>query len=117
MPKFCALRLRVSAVNQAFILFSCGWLAIFLAGCAAPGTLVVHQDPDAAMRMTRVDVAGDYGLFRTGDQQPLLEFSLKEGDWIGFQRVNDGTVIWLYGVSGNIRNRLEVDKSYEWRRL
>ncbi len=69
------------------------------------------------MRMSKVTATGEYGLFRPGDQQPLLEFSLKAGDRIGFEKVNDGVVIWLYGVAGNSRNRLEVDKTYEWRKL
>ncbi len=90
---------------------------LLLAGCSSPGDLVIHQAGDAPMRTTKVTVAGDYGLFLAGDQQPLLQFPLKPGDTIGFERVNDGAVIWLYGISGNARNRLQVEKTYEWRRL
>jgi hypothetical protein len=117
-PLFNSLYLLVSAPNK-LVIFLVGYalITMFIPGCSSPGVLVIHQAPDAKMQMSKVAASGDYGLFRAGEQQPLLEFSLKAGDPIGFERQNDGIVIWLYAVAGNVRNRLEVDKAYEWRRL
>ena len=60
---------------------------------------------------------GNYGLFIPGQQQELLNFPLKKGDPLGFDRGNDGVVQWMYAVAGNSRNRLDITQTYEWRRL
>jgi hypothetical protein len=56
-------------------------------------------------------------LFIAGQQQDLFEVSLKAGDPLGFEWGDDGTVKWMYAVAGTSKNRLDVTKTYEWRRL
>jgi hypothetical protein len=92
-------------------------LLFLLVGCSSPGVLVSKQDKDTVPKIGTAPVDGDYGLFIAGQQQDLLDFPLKAGDPLGFDRGNDGVVQWLYAVAGNSRNRLDITQNYEWRRL
>jgi hypothetical protein len=90
---------------------------LMLSGCSSPGDLLLHQEANLPPKVIKVEVAGDYGLFIAGESQPLLQFSLKQGDQIGFERDAEGMVTWLRAIAGTQRTRLEIDKSYEWRKL
>jgi hypothetical protein len=92
-------------------------LMLAVAGCSSPGTLVARQDKDTVPKVGTAPVDGNYGLFIAGQSQELLDYPLKTGDPLGFDRGNDGVVQWLYAVAGNSRNRLDITQSYEWRRL
>ena len=89
---------------------------LIMSGCSSPGTLIARQEADALPKMTKVPQDGNYGLFIAGQSQELLEFPLKKDDPLGFERGEDGVIRWLYAVAGNIKNRLDVTKTYEWRR-
>jgi len=92
-------------------------LMLLLTGCSSPGVLIASQDKGAVPKVGTAPVDGDYGLFIAGQSQDLLDFQLKAGDPLGFDRGNDGIVQWLYAVAGNSRNRLDITQNYEWRRL
>ncbi len=92
-------------------------LLFVLAGCSSPGVLVSRQVEETPPKMGRVQVAGTYGLFIAGDAQDLYELPLHVDDPIGFEWGDEGLVKWIYAVGGNSRNRLDVTKTYEWRRL
>jgi hypothetical protein len=91
--------------------------AALLAGCSSPGELVSRQEGDSIPKLGTAPVDGTYGLFIAGQGQELLDFNLKQGDALGFDRSNDGVVQWMYAVAGNSRNRLDITQTYEWRRL
>jgi hypothetical protein len=89
---------------------------LLLAGCSSPGVLISRQEKDSPPKMDTAPADGNYGLFIAGQQQELLEFPLKKGDPLGFDRGDEGPVHWMYAVAGNARNRLDVTQVYEWRR-
>jgi len=97
-------------------------LAVFLpllmmTGCSSPGTLTARHEPGAVPRMAQAPEDGTYGLFIAGQMQELLSFPLKKGDPLGFEQGDDGALRWLYAVAGDVKNRLDVTQTYEWRRL
>ncbi len=92
-------------------------LLVLIAGCSSPGTLVSRQVQDSTPKVGRVTVDGTYGLFIAGESQDLYEVPLKAGDPIGFEWAEQGLVHWMYGIAGNSKNRLDVTRTYEWRRL
>jgi hypothetical protein len=92
-------------------------LALFVAGCSSPGTLMCRQEGEATPYVGKAPADGTYGLFIAGQKQDLYDVFLKTGDPLGFEWGDDGTVKWMYAVSGSMKNRLDVTKTYEWRRL
>jgi hypothetical protein len=88
-----------------------------LVGCSSPGLFISQQQGDSVPKMGTAPVDGTYGLFVAGQGQELLDFTLKQGDPLGFDRSDDGVVQWMYAVAGNSRNRLDITQNYEWRRL
>jgi hypothetical protein len=98
-----------------FTLF--GIVMALLVGCSSPGTLVLQQDGEMAPKMGKVPDNGNYGLFIAGQSQELLEYPLKKDEPLGFEWGNDDVVKWMYAVAGSAKNRLDVTKTYEWRRM
>jgi hypothetical protein len=92
-------------------------VVLLLAGCSSPGELMSRQVGEATPYVGKAPAEGPYGLFIAGQQQDLFEVSLKAGDPLGFEWGDDGTVKWMYAVAGTSKNRLDVTKTYEWRRL
>jgi hypothetical protein len=97
-------------------------LGLLTSACSSPGTLVVRQTPDLAPNMSKAPTEGSYGLFVAGAADPVVSYRLKQGDPIGFESSQGGTVgsltiTWLYAIAGHQRLRLDVDRSYEWRKL
>lgn len=91
-------------------------------GCSSPGMLLVRQAPGLAPNMGKAPADGSYGLFLVGAADPLVTYRLKRGEPIGFEISQGGTVgsmtvAWLYAVAGSQRLRLDVNQSYEWRKL
>jgi len=70
-------------------------LILLLAGCSSPGIFVSRQQGEALPKMGTAPEDGNYGLFIPGQQQELLNFPLKKGDPLGFDRGNDGVVQWM----------------------
>ena len=98
------------------------FLFVLAAGCSSPGELVQRHAPGAPVGTQAVTVPGSYGLFVAGDAEPLLRFSLRVGDRLGFESgtqpaADQLQIKWLYGIAGSSRGRLDAGKSYEWRRL
>jgi hypothetical protein len=94
---------------------ACG--LFLLAGCSSPGILVSSQVNESPPKMGKAPVDGTYGLFIAGQSQDLYDLPLKAGEPLGFEWAEDGTVKWMYAIAGISRNRLDVTKTYEWRRL
>ncbi len=99
-------------------------LLLAAAGCSSPGELAQRHEPMAPPTMGHVTVAGTYGLFVAGDGEPLFDYPLKVGDRLGFEstatpvsNADELQVVWLYGVAGPHRGRLDGRQTYEWRRL
>ena len=90
---------------------------LLIAGCSSPGEFVARQAGESAPRMGTAPQDGTYGLFIAGEGSQLYDLPLKQGDPLGFEWVDEGNVKWMYAVAGNSRNRLDVQKTYEWRRL
>lgn len=95
-------------------IFAIAWL-LMVVGCASPGVLISAQDKDSPPKMGTAPTEGNYGLFIAGQQQELMEFPLKKGDPLGFDRGDEGPVHFIFWVAGNQRNRLDVRQVYEWR--
>ena len=92
-------------------------LAVLLAGCSSPGILVSQQAGEAAPKMGKTPSDGTYGLFIAGESQDLYDLPLKKDQPLGFEWGEDGVVRWMYAIAGDSKNRLDVTKTYEWRRL
>jgi hypothetical protein len=92
-------------------------LVLLLAGCSSPGILVSQQVQQSPPKMGRAPVDGTYALFIAGDSQYLYDLPLKKDDPLGFEWEEGGIVRWIYAVAGTSKNRLDVTKTYEWRRL
>ena len=98
------------------------FLLLALTACSSPGELVVRHQPMTPVGTTTVPVAGRYGLFIAGQDQPLFSFPLPAGAKVGFEAgatpAGDQMQLqWLYGVAGSTRGRLDFRQTYEWRRL
>ena len=95
---------------------------LLAAGCSSPGTLVQRHAPATPVGVSPVTVAGTYGLFIAGQDQPLLQYPLQAGDRLGFDTATEAAtdqlqLQWLYAVAGRDRRRLDLRQTYEWRRL
>jgi hypothetical protein len=95
------------------------WCALLIsfAGCSSPGILVSQQLQESPPKMGRAPVDGTYGLFIAGESEYLYDVPLKKDQPLGFEWAEDGMVKWIYAVAGDSKNRLDVTKTYEWRRL
>lgn len=92
-------------------------IVLLLVSCSAPGVLVLHQAGDAAPKMGKAPADGKYRLFINNQSPEEDEFALKKGDPLGFEWANNGAVQWLYAVAGAAKQRLDVTRTYEWRRM
>jgi len=92
-------------------------LVLLIAGCSSPGVLVYQQAGEAPPKMGTAPMDGTYGLFIAGTSTDLYDLPLKKGQALGFQWGEDGEVRWMYAIAGDSKNRLDVSKTYEWRRL
>ena len=98
-------------------------LFAFVAGCNSPGVLVSQHEPGTPVGLRRVPVAGTYGLFIAGEDEPQLRYPLSAGERIGFddvattQPTNRMQIEWLYAVAGPYRRPLDFRQTYQWRRL
>ena len=89
-----------------------------LAGCSSPGILTARLDSGTLPTMGKAPVDGIYSLFIAGQSLDLTGqgVSLKQNQPLGFESGEDGIIHWLYAVAGNVRYRLDVTQTYEWRR-
>ena len=100
-----------------------GVLVAVLAGCASPpGTWVSGFDPAQQPILKTAPADGTYGLFIGNDTDPLLRTSLRQGDPLGFDRRQGGTVgelqiSYLVAVGGTSVVPLQNGKRYTWRAL
>lgn len=78
------------------------------------GKTIAKYDQQTAPASTKVNMAGEYGLFSTYDYTPKLRVNLKSGDTIGFQKMEDGSVV---AVAGNEKIPLEGNTTYYWQKL
>jgi hypothetical protein len=104
--------------NVSFLIV-CG---AFLCGCSTPGTLVSQQSAYHLPEMSRAPSDGDYGLFIVGENSPVITVPLKQGDRLGFDRVQGGTVgalkiDYLDAIAGPQLIPIDVAKNYQWRKL
>ncbi len=87
-----------------------------IAGCTAlrGGKTIVKYDQQTAPITTTVHMGGTYGLFSTSDMTPKVRVNLKDGDTIGFQKIENGPVV---AVAGNEKIPLQADTTYYWQKL
>jgi len=97
-------------------------VALCVGGCGSPGTLAVEQSAGAPPVQTTVPADGAYGLFITGQSEPVVTLDLKQGDKLGFALTEGGTVgamqiQWRCAVAGARYLHIDFNTAYQWRRL
>jgi hypothetical protein len=110
--------MKAIGLGKFSLLTLCILPGILIAGCSSPGILATRLDRNALPTMGKAPVDGIYGLFIAGESLDLTGqgVSLKQGQPLGFESGEDGMIRWLYAVAGNVRYRLDVTQTYEWRR-
>lgn len=101
----------------------CGACAMAgVAGCASgPGQLIVEARPDTTPQLGTAPQDGQYALYITNAPQPLVVYTLKLGERLGFEPLHGGSVgglsvDYLAAVAGAHVLRLDAAQSYQWRR-
>jgi hypothetical protein len=107
--------------NSARVALLC-ILAASVSGCSSPGTLVARQTPGDVPHLDKATQDGVYGLFISGEDDPIFRTLIRAGDSLGFtvaavSSVGSLRVSYLYAVYGENRFRLDPDKTYDWRWL
>ena len=88
-----------------------GMLAV---GCSrmTSGNAVQRYDTGKDAIVAEATSDGDYALYSTFDSTPVVTYSLKKGDKLGFKRAETGKIVAIAGS-----NEVAIqDKSYIWKR-
>ncbi|HRK31067.1 MAG TPA: hypothetical protein PLD59_08310 [Tepidisphaeraceae bacterium] len=83
-------------------------------GCSrvTSGTTVQRYDAGKDAIVAEATADGDYALYSTFDSTPVVTYSLKKGDQLGFKKAETGKVV---AVAGS--NEVSIqDKSYIWKK-
>jgi hypothetical protein len=91
-----------------------GLAVMLMTGCAMvqKGETVVKFDRGELPIMGQATTDGQYSLYKQADATPMVTYTLKAGDKLGFERNTDGK---LFAVAGQHRQEV-MDDSFYWRR-
>ena len=78
----------------------------------ACGNAVQRYDSGKDAIVAEATSDGDYALYSTFDSTPVVTYSLKKGDKLGFKKAETGKVVAIAGG-----NEVSIqDKSYIWKK-
>jgi hypothetical protein len=88
--------------------------SLLAVGCSrvTSGTTISRYDSGKDAILAEATSDGDYALYSTFDGTPVVTYSLKKGDKLGFKKAETGKVV---AVAGGNEVAIQ-DKSYIWKR-